>query len=119
MESAGGRWERAGNLKAKEGPLLIVVNRASMTRGHHEHYQPVLLQLADDTIIAYPIPPQSKLTGSKRFAEIARVRGRRNPRIHVIEDFPLDGAVELFEVLQGSMIVFNGPSQVLSALAGW
>jgi len=90
-----------------------------MTHGHHQHHQPALLQLADDAIIAHPIPPQSKLAGSKRLAEITRVFSRRDPRIHVIEDFPLDRAVELLEILQGSMIVFNGPSQVLSALVGW
>ena len=100
-------------------PMLIAVYCASMTHGHHEHHQTILLELADDAIIAHPIPPQSKLAGSKRFAEPSRVLGRRDPRIHVIEDFLLNGAVELLEILQSSIIVFNGPSQVFSALAGW
>lgn len=103
----------------RRGWILIGVNRASMTHGHYEDHEPVLLQLTDDPIIAHPISPQSKLAGSKRFAELARVLGRGDPRIHVIEDFALDRAVKLLEILQGSMIVFNGPSQVLSALAGW
>ncbi len=90
-----------------------------MSHGDHEHYQPIFLQLTDDAIIAQPIPPQSKFAGPKRLAQFTGVLGRRDPRIHVIEDFALDLAVELLKVLQGSMIVFNGPSQVLSALAGW
>jgi hypothetical protein len=90
-----------------------------MTHGHYEHHQPVLLQFTDDATIAHPIPPQSKLAGSKRFAELAWMLGCRDPRIHVIEDFALNGAVELLDILQGSMIVFNGPSQVLSVHAGW
>ena len=90
-----------------------------MPYGHHEHHQPLFLKLADDAVIPHPIPPQSKPAGSKGFTEIARVWGRRDPRVHIIEDFPLDRAVELLEILQGSRIVFNTPGQVLSALAGW
>jgi len=90
-----------------------------MPFGNKEHHQPLFLQLTDDAVIPHPIPPQSKLAGAKRFAEIARVRARGDTRIHIIEDFPLDGAVEFLEVLQGARIVFNAPGQVLSALAGW
>lgn len=116
-------WRRAQLCDARRRrspePILLVVNRASMTHRHDEHQQPVLLQLTDDAIIAHPVPPQSKLAGPKRLAELARVLGCRNPRIHVIEDFALNRAVELLEILQSSMIVFNRPSQVFSALAGW
>src|SRR5271157_928688 len=94
-------------------------NGASMPYGHHEHHQPLLLQLTDDAVIPHPIPPQSKLAGAKRSAEMAWVLCRGDPCIHIIEDFPLDRAVELPEILQGFRIVFNAPGQVVSALAGW
>ena len=102
----------------RPGLMLIVLNCASMPYDHHERHQPLFLQLTDDAVIPHLIPPQSKLAGAKRFAEMARVFGRSDPRIHIIEDFPLDRAVELLEILQGSGVVFNRPGQVVSALAG-
>ena len=90
-----------------------------MAYGHDEYHQPLFLQLTDDAVIPHPIPPQSKLAGAKRFAEMAWVFGRGDAQIHIVEDFPLDLAVELLEILQGSRIVFNAPGQVASGLAGW
>ena len=100
-------------------PTLIIINGASMPYGHHEHHQPLFLKLADNAVIPHPVPPQSKLAGAESFTEIARVCSRRDPRVHIIEDFPLDRAVELLEILQGSAIVFNAPGQVVFALADW
>ena len=99
--------------------LLILINRTSMPYGHDQHDQPLLLQLTNDAVILHPIPPQSKLAGAKRFAEVARVFGLRDALIHIIEDLALDCPVELLEVFQGSGIVLNRPGQVLSSLAGW
>ena len=90
-----------------------------MAYGHDEYHQPLCLQLTDDTVIPHAIPPQSKLAGTQRFAKIPRVFGRGYAQIHIIEDFPLDLAVELLEILQSSRIVFNAPGQVVSGLAGW
>ena len=63
----------------RPGLILIVVNGAPMPYGHHQHHQPRFLQLTDYAVIPHPIPPQSKLAGAKRFAEMARVIGRGHP----------------------------------------
>ena len=77
-----------------------------MPYGHYQHHQLLLLQLTDDAVVPQPIPPQPKLASSKGFAEIVRVFGRRDPIVHVIDDFPLDRPVEPLEILQRARIVF-------------
>ena len=97
----------------------IVIDSAVMSYGHDQHYQTLLLKLTNDAVIPHPIPPQSKLAGAKRFAEVARVLGIRDGLIHTVEDLALDCAVEFLEVFQRSMILPNRPGRVLSSPAGW
>jgi hypothetical protein len=85
----------------------IAVNCAPMAHCHDEHDQPLLLQFADDAIVAHPIAPEPKLAASKRFSKAPRVFGQRDSVIHVIEDFPLDGAIEFPEVSGSPRVVFN------------
>jgi len=77
---------------------LSLVNGASMSYGHHEHHEPLILKFTDDTVIAHAKPPESKFAASQRLPEIAGVCSRVDAVIHVVEDFPLYRLVELPEV---------------------
>jgi len=67
-----------------------------MTDCEHDNDAVCHIQLADDPVVPDSVSPQAELCMAQRFAEVVRIIGSANPSVHVVEDFRLDRAVELF-----------------------
>ncbi len=93
----------------QSAPGSISVDGAAMAHSHHQDNQSLILQLADDPIIAHAIAPQAESASAQWLSKLTRILRGCYALIHVIEDLALDGTIQLLEVAQRLGIVFNGP----------
>lgn len=65
-----------------------------MAYRYDKHNDPFWLNFTDDSVIPDSVTPEALPGVAQRLAEALRIAGRRNPRVHVIEDLFLDALVE-------------------------
>jgi hypothetical protein len=103
---SGGIWKFS-----RQPNALTIIHVTSVPDAHHQDHEAIIFNTADHAIIPDAIPPESCKGRGQRFAERARTGSRSDPLFEVIEDTPLDGAVELLQVTQRATIKFNRPAQ--------
>ena len=89
----------------------LVVRNRTVLDGQNERSLDLIANVANNPVIPNPIRPQPTKLMTQRLTEAARVFLRRNPGIHVVENFPLHSPVNRPQVLFNPRVVFNRPGQ--------
>ena len=76
----------------------------------HPDYQHVVLELADNPVVSYPVSPQPGACSGERLAAEPRV-GKLADLLQVGHDAPLPRTVDVTKRLHGQCIEFNSPNQ--------
>ena len=80
---------------------------------HYENAQSIILNIADDAVIANAVTPKTNKWSSQHFAYATRVFPRRDAFLHIVNNAPRRLLVKLFKLILGCFGVINCPSQGL------
>jgi len=86
-----------------------------MADGYGDDHELLVLDLAQNTIVADAVAPEARKVVAESFAECARIVGGRDPRLQIGEDLALDTLVEFGEFALESARRLNRPGQGFSS----
>ena len=106
--TASGRIDRA---TPRSNGNASAVDLAAVRDPEHQHDQPLVLDVADDPVVADPVAPQSPERMAERSAETAGIVIRLDPFGEVAKDRTLHGAIEPPQLPSGALVPLNAPCQ--------
>lgn len=90
------------------------INFPPIANLQNQNRQQLVLNIANDAIIAYAIAPKVAQSSLQRFAQGARIVATSHALVQKIENSPGRGLVDFSQLLLCGLRVLNRPSQGLS-----
>lgn len=94
--------------------LSLAVAFPAIADGDHRNHQPLILDHADDLVVADATRPEITFVTAQGLAELARITARYDALLEVLEQPALDRAVELAQLAPRIGPELNRPGQALS-----
>ena len=96
--------------------FAVMIYLPAMTDGQGKNYQALLLNLADNTKISYPVTPETGQVATQGLTEMSGVLAPLDTVLQPVKEALLDRAVEFAQLFFRKIADFNRPGQALASI---